>query len=110
MDRVKLGKAAKLLAKAESTDFDPEAAALAERAYRLVAEVLNAFDEEANGQGGQPRRERRNLRERRASRKSSRSGGGRFNRSDAANSYRLRSEGAGPRTEDDYRGQIDLSA
>lgn len=110
MDRVKLGKAAKLLAKAASTDFDPESAALAERSYRMVAEVLNAFDEEMQGQGAQPRRERRNLRERRASRKIGRGIVGRNNRSDAASSYRLRSEGAGPRADDGPRGQIDLSA
>ena len=110
MDRVKLGKAAKLLAKAESTNFDPESAALSERAYRMVAEVLNAFDEESNSQGAPPRRERRNLRERRASRKIGRSGGGRNNRSDAADSYRLRSDRAAARTNDDPRGQIDLSA
>ena len=44
MDRDNLQLAAKLLAKAQNTNFDAEAAALAEKAYRLLAELLNAYE------------------------------------------------------------------
>lgn len=62
-DRRDVGRAAKLLAKAESTDSPEEAVALALRAYSLVADWLNAR-EPCNG--GSRRRERRLLRDRRS--------------------------------------------
>ena len=46
-----LGLANKLLTRAQSTDFDAEAAALTERAYRLLADVLNDYDSEASSAG-----------------------------------------------------------
>ena len=46
MDQGTLGLATKLLAKAQATSFDAEAAALAERAYRLLANELNAYDDQ----------------------------------------------------------------
>jgi len=66
MDRSNLRLAAKLLAKAQDSNFDAEAAALAERAYMLLAELLNNFDAETE-QPGTRRRERRHLQDRRAS-------------------------------------------
>lgn len=65
-DRREVALAAKLLAKAESTDSDEEAMSLALRAYSLVAEWLNR--QEA-GQGGPRRRERRLLVDRRSLRR-----------------------------------------
>lgn len=62
-DRRDVGRAAKLLAKAESTDSHEEAVSLALRAYSLVAGWLNACE------GSLPsprRRERRLLRDRRS--------------------------------------------
>jgi hypothetical protein len=59
-----------LLAKAQSTDAQPEAAALVERSYRLLAELITQHDQE---QGetlfGPRRRERRFLRDRRGDRR-----------------------------------------
>ncbi len=69
MDRSKLRLAAKLLAKAEGTAFDAEAAALAEKAYVLLAELLNALDESGPYAGVGRRRERRLLQDRRAARR-----------------------------------------
>ena len=62
-DRRDVGRAAKLLAKAESTDSPEEAVALALRAYSLVADWLNT--REPSGAGAR-RWERRLLRDRRS--------------------------------------------
>src|SRR5580704_2724325 len=67
MDQGTLGLATKLLAKAQATSFDAEAAALAERAYRLLANELNAYDDRASADGKPRRRERRHLHDRRSS-------------------------------------------
>jgi len=66
MNHRTLGLATKLLVKAEATQFDAEAAALTERAYRLLADVLNAYDGQAAVAGVARRRERRHLRDRRS--------------------------------------------
>jgi hypothetical protein len=66
MDNRTLGLATKLLAKARATDFDAEAAALTERAYRLLAQALNVYDDQAAAAGLPRRRERRHLRDRRS--------------------------------------------
>jgi hypothetical protein len=66
MNQATLGLANKLLNKAQSTDFDAEAAALTERAYRLLAHALNDYDSQAPSAGPARRRERRNLRDRRS--------------------------------------------
>lgn len=62
-DRSKVGLAAKLLAKAESTDSHEEAVSLTLRAYSTLADWLSACESHA---GGARRRERRLLRDRRA--------------------------------------------
>ena len=70
MDRTDIRKAALLLAKAESTESDAEAFSLALRSYSLIANALNAYDEEQGAAEGYPRRrERRQLRDRRALRR-----------------------------------------
>ncbi|HEY1733482.1 MAG TPA: hypothetical protein VGG23_03465 [Acidimicrobiales bacterium] len=75
MDRGQLRVASGLLAKAQSTDSDAEAAALAEKAYVLLAKFLNAYEEDQLRTTGRPRRrERRLLRDRRADRRNNRSG------------------------------------
>jgi len=66
MDQGTLGLANKLLIKAQATNFDAEAAALTERAYRLLADVLNAYDGQAPSAGVARKRERRHLRDRRS--------------------------------------------
>jgi hypothetical protein len=110
MDQGKLGTAAKLLAKAEVTTFEPEAAALAERAYRLVADVLNEVDDGHRTEGAVPRRERRRLKERRAVRRPDRSAARRGSPSDAATNYRLRAGRPGLSTGTRSAGGIDLTA
>jgi hypothetical protein len=66
MGREMVQTAAKLLAKAQSTTSDHEAIALVERSYGLLAQVINAYDEEHDTVAGGPRRrERRRLYERR---------------------------------------------
>jgi hypothetical protein len=70
MDRSRIRLATQLLLKAESTDADPEAAALVERSYRLLAEVITQHDlEQGHPVSGPRRRERRFLRDRRADRR-----------------------------------------
>lgn len=64
MDRSGIARAAKLLAKAVSTDSEAEAIALSLRAYSILADNLNAF--EAATTPEPRRRERRRLRDRRA--------------------------------------------
>jgi hypothetical protein len=105
MDRDNLRLAAKLLAKAQNTNFDAEAAALAERAYRLLAELLNAYEAEAGSTGVARRRERRHLRDRRAQWRVF-SWRGPANGTDAAATYRRRAEGTVAQGE----GEIDLKA
>jgi hypothetical protein len=105
MDREKLRLAAKLLAKALDTNFDAEAAALTEKAYRLLAEFLNAYEAEAGSTGVARRRERRHLRDRRAQWRvfgwRGTTGG-----ADPATTYRRRAEETGAPGE----GEIDLKA
>jgi hypothetical protein len=67
MDRSNLGLAAKLLAKAQDTTFEAEAAALAEKAYVLLAEFLNGLEAGTPHTGGR-KRERRLWHDRRATR------------------------------------------
>jgi hypothetical protein len=105
MDRDNLGLAAKLLAKAQNTNFDPEAAALAEKAYRLLAEFLNAYEGEAGSTGVARRRERRHLRDRRAQWRVF-SWRGPADRPDPATTYRRSAEGTGVQGD----GEIDLKA
>lgn len=69
-DRRKVGIASKLLAKAESTDSESEAIALALRAYSLTADWLNTCE---GNTSSLRRRERRLLRDRRGYRRSWRS-------------------------------------
>jgi hypothetical protein len=70
MDRGQLRVASGLLAKAQSTDSDAEAAALAEKTYALLAKFLNTYDNDQLRATGRPRRrERRLLRDRRADRR-----------------------------------------
>jgi hypothetical protein len=69
MDRSGVEKAAKLLAKAQSTGWNGEGIAFVEKAYQLLAGVINAADHEMGLDPGSPRRrERRLRRERRAGR------------------------------------------
>lgn len=105
MDRSDLRLAAKSLAKAQDTNFDAEAAALAEKAYRLLAQLLNAYEGEAGSTGVARRRERRQLRDRRGQWRvfSWRAPGG---GTDPATTYRRRAEGTGTQGE----GEIDLKA
>ena len=73
MNQQALGLASKLLCKAQSTNFDAEAAALTERAYRLLADVLNDYDTQVAASTGSARkRERRHRRDRRAATRASR--------------------------------------
>jgi hypothetical protein len=73
MNQQALGLASKLLCKAQSTNFDAEAAALTERAYRLLADVLNDYDTQvAAATGSARKRERRHRRDRRAATRASR--------------------------------------
>lgn len=65
MEKETIALATKLLVKAQGTTFDGEAAALTAKAYRLLAEALNASDGTASP--GVPRkRERRLLADRRS--------------------------------------------
>ncbi|MGO9582850.1 MAG: hypothetical protein ACLP36_08590 [Acidimicrobiales bacterium] len=69
MDRSAIRMATKLLAKAESTDSDEEAVALAVRSYTLLAEAINAYDLTHEEPSGRRRRERRRLWDRRSVRR-----------------------------------------
>ena len=66
MKKEPIALATKLLVKAQGTKFDAEAAALTGRAYRLLAEALNAYDDTAASAAGVRKRERRQLRDRRS--------------------------------------------
>jgi hypothetical protein len=68
MDRSNLRLAAKLLSKAEGTEFEAESVALAEKAYVVLAEFLNGLEQPDSAEAGR-RRERRLLRDRRATRR-----------------------------------------
>jgi hypothetical protein len=67
MKKEPIALATKLLVKAQGTKFDAEAAALTGRAYRLLAEALNAYEDAAASAGAVRKRERRQLRDRRSS-------------------------------------------
>lgn len=67
MEKETIALAPKLLVKAESTSFDAEAAALMGRAYRLLAEALNAYDDKTASPEAGRKRERRQLCDRRSS-------------------------------------------
>ena len=67
MKKEPIALATKLLVKAQGTKFDAEAAALTGRAYRLLAEALNAYEDTAASAAGVRKRERRQLRDRRSS-------------------------------------------
>jgi hypothetical protein len=64
MGRPNVVTAIKLLTKAQSTTSEPEAIALVERSYGLLAQIINVYDAEHAGDGPR-RRERRRLLERR---------------------------------------------
>jgi hypothetical protein len=66
MEKDPLALATRLLVKAQGTTFDAEAAALTARAYRLLADSLNSYDDVAVSAGAVRKRERRHLRERRS--------------------------------------------
>jgi hypothetical protein len=66
MEKDAMALATKLLVKAQGTTFDAEAAALTLRAYRLLADALNAYEEEATSAAVARKRERRQLRDRRS--------------------------------------------
>ncbi len=66
MEKETIALATKLLVKAQGTTFDAEAAALTGRAYRLLAEALNAHEDKAASAGAARKRERRYLRDRRS--------------------------------------------
>ena len=80
MDKETIALATKLLVKAEATTFDGEAAALTGKAYRLLAEALNAHDDQAASPGTARKRERRHLADRRSTSGSSAPGVPRRNR------------------------------
>jgi hypothetical protein len=65
-DRTRLDRASRLLAKAESTHSCEEAMALAQKSYRLLAEMINLYEESFGAtRVGLRRRERRLLIDRR---------------------------------------------
>jgi hypothetical protein len=66
MEKDPLAMATRLLVKAQGTTFDAEAAALTAKAYRLLAEALNSYDDRAASAGAGRKRERRHLRDRRS--------------------------------------------
>ncbi|MGC8511921.1 MAG: hypothetical protein ACP5P1_02630 [Acidimicrobiales bacterium] len=67
-DRTRLDRALRLLAKAESTQSCEEAVALAQKSYRLLAEMINLYEESSGTTRiGLRRRERRLLNDRRRS-------------------------------------------
>jgi len=66
MEKETIALATKLLVKAQGTTFDAEAAALTGRAYRLLADALNAYEDTAASAGAARKRERRHLRDRRS--------------------------------------------
>jgi hypothetical protein len=107
LDRSGITTAIRLLAKAESTDSDDEAIALALRSYSLLAQAINAYDLGAAGPAkGARRRERRLLSDRRATMLTSRDAGAQapeVSESAAARYARLGHSDAAP------EGAVDLS-
>ncbi|MGA2837360.1 MAG: hypothetical protein ABSF84_12260 [Acidimicrobiales bacterium] len=104
MDRQNMHRAAQLLAKAQSTDFEAEAITLVEKCYVLLADVIGEFDEQS--EPAKPRkRDRRHLRDRRATRRVGTPGTPRIG-TDPAGNYR--------RSAEDLQfhggGQVDLTA
>jgi hypothetical protein len=65
MEKDSLALATRLLVKAQGTTFHAEAAALTAKAYRLLAEALNSYDDSTASTGTGRKRERRHLRDRR---------------------------------------------
>ncbi len=107
LDRSGITTAIRLLAKAESTDSDDEAIALALRSYSLLAQAINTYDLAG---GGVPqrarRRERRLLSDRRTAVLTSRDAGAQapdVSETAAARYTRLGKAGASP------EGAVDLS-
>jgi hypothetical protein len=74
MEKEPIALATRLLVKAQGTTFDAESAALTAKAYRLLAEALNAHDDKAASAGTARKRERRQLRDRRSTSGSSPAG------------------------------------
>ena len=66
MEKDPLALATRLLVKAQGTTFDAEAAALTGKAYRLLAEALNSYEDAAASTGAVRKRERRLPRDRRS--------------------------------------------
>jgi hypothetical protein len=66
MEKEPIALATRLLVKAQGTTFDAEAAALTAKAYRMLAEALNAYDDMTASTGSTRKRERRHLRDRRS--------------------------------------------
>ncbi len=104
MDRQKMDRAAQLLTKAQSTDFEAEAATLVEKCYVLLADVIGDFGEPSEPATAR-KRDRRHLRDRRASRRVGASGLPRHG-ADPAGSYRSSAD-ASPHW---GGGQVDLTA
>ncbi len=100
LDRSGIGTAMRLLAKAESTDSDHEAIALAVRSYSLLADTINAYDLANSASSGTRRRERRRLWDRRSATRppSEQSEPTPTERSMAVDGY-LRLSGGGERTD-----------
>jgi hypothetical protein len=67
MEKDPIALATRLLVKAQGTTFDAEAAALTGKAYRLLAEALNTYEDATASIGTARKRERRQLRDRRSS-------------------------------------------
>jgi len=96
MDRSGVETAAKLLAKAQSTDWDDESIALVEKAYQLLAGVITrAEDEAGSSPTAQRRRERRYRRDRRVGRRSTMAAPAMF-APDPGLAYRRLAEGLRP--------------
>lgn len=66
MEKDPLALATRLLVKAQGTTFDAEAAALTGKAYRLLADTLNSYEDTAPSTGAVRKRERRLLSDRRS--------------------------------------------
>jgi hypothetical protein len=107
LDRSGITTAIRLLAKAESTDSDDEARALALRSYSLLAQVINTYElADGGAPRGARRRERRLLSDRRANTLTSRDSGEQVpgvSETTAARYARLGKTGASP------EGAVDLS-
>jgi hypothetical protein len=106
MDRQNMDRAAQLLAKAQSTDYEAEAVALMEKCYVLLAGVIAQFEDESERSSERPRkRERRHLRDRRAVQRITTFATPRVG-ADPAGTYRRSAESTRSRD----GGHVDLSA